>query len=254
MAELQANRTLVKSPPELWSELSDPAALARRLGAFGEIRITRVEPEREIDWEGERVSGTVRLEPAGWGTRVMLTACDPVVAEPSVEPETAAERAGTDGPAAPSDEPTSDFPPQRAERADPEVQQQPVAQPIRSDPVAPPAPVGPRALLRLRWAPLTARLRARWASRPKPCVLEGEAPAAADTPVTHAEVLAADPDAVVAEAADAGADPKPVVGDVPAAAAELETAAESATDDRLAILTGLLDDLGAAHHRPFSRS
>jgi hypothetical protein len=74
MNDPRARRTLVKSPPELWAELSEPAALARHLGEFGEIRITRLEPERTVAWEGDRVRGTVRLEPGGWGTTVTLTA------------------------------------------------------------------------------------------------------------------------------------------------------------------------------------
>ena len=74
MTELQASRTLVKSPPELWAECSDAASLARHLGRFGEIRITRLEPETAVAWEGERARGTVRIEPAGWGTKVILTA------------------------------------------------------------------------------------------------------------------------------------------------------------------------------------
>src|SRR3954453_14987774 len=68
-----AQRTLVKSPPELWSEVSDAAALARRLEAFGEIRITRLEAEDTVAWEGDRARGTVVLEPSGWGTKVTLT-------------------------------------------------------------------------------------------------------------------------------------------------------------------------------------
>src|SRR6267154_1917271 len=91
MAQHQASRTLVKSPPELWAEISDLGSLARHLGEFGEIRITRLEPETTVAWEGERVSGTVRIEPSGWGTRVTLTAVDDepeaVVAEPKVAPE-----------------------------------------------------------------------------------------------------------------------------------------------------------------------
>ena len=83
MRELKANRTLVKSPPELWAECSDEASLARHLGAFEAIRITRLEPETAVVWEGEDASGTVRLEPSGWGTRVMLTAR---LAPPGVEP------------------------------------------------------------------------------------------------------------------------------------------------------------------------
>jgi len=74
MTEHEASRTLVKSPPELWAECSDAASLARHLGQFGEIRITRLEPETAVAWEGEHASGTVRLEPTGWGTRVLLTA------------------------------------------------------------------------------------------------------------------------------------------------------------------------------------
>src|SRR5215213_5560922 len=74
MDEPRAQRTLVKSPPELWAEISDLDALARHLGEFGEIRITRLEPETAVAWEGDRVRGTVQLEPSGWGTKVTLTA------------------------------------------------------------------------------------------------------------------------------------------------------------------------------------
>jgi hypothetical protein len=88
---MEAKRTLVKSPPELWAELSDMTALARHLGEFGEIRITRTEPESVVEWEGELASGSVRLEPSGWGTKVTLTALpvmiDPPPAEPEPEPE-----------------------------------------------------------------------------------------------------------------------------------------------------------------------
>ena len=43
-----AQRRLVKSPPELWAEVSDEDALGRRLAEFGEIRITRVDPETTV--------------------------------------------------------------------------------------------------------------------------------------------------------------------------------------------------------------
>src|SRR6202035_2134162 len=72
MVSSEVQRTLVKSPPELWAELSDPAALARHLGELGEIRITRVEPEQKVEWEAEETSGTVLINPSGWGTRVTL--------------------------------------------------------------------------------------------------------------------------------------------------------------------------------------
>ena len=86
---MEAKRTLVKSPPELWAELSDIASLARHLGEFGEIRITRTEPESVVEWEGDLASGSVRLEPSGWGTTVTLTAL-PVMRRPAAraaEPE-----------------------------------------------------------------------------------------------------------------------------------------------------------------------
>ena len=74
MSEHEASRTLVKSPPELWAECSEAESLARHLDQFGEIRISRLEPETSVAWEGEGTSGTVRLEPSGWGTRVSLSA------------------------------------------------------------------------------------------------------------------------------------------------------------------------------------
>jgi hypothetical protein len=70
----EASRTLVKSTPELWAECSDGQSLSRHLGAFGEIRITKLEPETAVAWEGDDVRGTVTLESSGWGTRVVLTA------------------------------------------------------------------------------------------------------------------------------------------------------------------------------------
>jgi hypothetical protein len=91
MPDLTAQRTLVKSPPELWSELSEAQSLAKHLGELGEIRITRVEPESTVAWEGEQVSGTVELEQSGWGTKVTFHATvpepDPTPEPVAVEPE-----------------------------------------------------------------------------------------------------------------------------------------------------------------------
>src|SRR3954470_23058220 len=86
MPPVEAKRTLVKSPPELWAELSDAAALARHLGEFGEIRITRTQPESVVEWEGDLASGSVQIEPSGWGTKVTLTAA-PGLTEPEPVPE-----------------------------------------------------------------------------------------------------------------------------------------------------------------------
>jgi hypothetical protein len=73
MISSEVQRTLVKSPPELWAELSDPAALARHLGELGEIHITRIEPEKLVEWEADGTKGTVAIKPSGWGTKVTLT-------------------------------------------------------------------------------------------------------------------------------------------------------------------------------------
>jgi hypothetical protein len=92
MDQHEASRTLVKSPPELWMACSDEESLSRHLNAFGEIRITRREPEKTVAWEGDAVCGTVEIEPSGWGTRVTLRARStapepPVVEEPEPESE-----------------------------------------------------------------------------------------------------------------------------------------------------------------------
>jgi hypothetical protein len=73
MISSEVQRTLVKSPPELWAEISDPEALARHLGEFGEIRITRVHPEQKVEWEAPEASGSIVIKPSGWGTKVKLT-------------------------------------------------------------------------------------------------------------------------------------------------------------------------------------
>src|SRR5262245_55631623 len=135
MQDPRAQRTLVKSPPELWAELSDVQSLARHLGAFGEIRITRLEPETTVAWEGDRARGTVELEPTGWGTKVTLTAelaegeAEPVVAEPvEPEPEPVA--------AEPEPEPTAAGPEPTAAEPDP-IEEEPAAAEPDSEPAAP---------------------------------------------------------------------------------------------------------------------
>src|SRR5215210_3329510 len=132
MDEPRAQRTLVKSPPELWAEISDAGALAGHLGAFGEIRITRMEPETTVAWEGDRARGTVELEPSGWGTKVTLTAriaAEPAAADP--EPESTAEA-----------EPGAAAEPGPAPEAEPEAEPEAPA-PVAAEPAAPrPGPGG----------------------------------------------------------------------------------------------------------------
>jgi hypothetical protein len=179
----EVQRTLVKSPPELWAELSDPATLARHLGELGEIRIVATEPDRAVDWEaaavGEaEVSGRVEIEPSGWGTRVTLSASR-AVAEP---------------------EPIEVIP-------EPEPEPEPGPEIVEPEP----RPGFFARLFRRRKAQL----------EPEPvATIEIEEPA-------PAEVV-----------------PEPDIS-VELAALEEQTTA---------VLTGVLDRLGAAHHRPFSRS
>jgi hypothetical protein len=70
MPRFEVSRTLVKSPPELWAELG-PGCLEKALGA---VSVEETEPEREMTFTGNGIHGTAVLEPAGWGTKVTLTA------------------------------------------------------------------------------------------------------------------------------------------------------------------------------------
>src|SRR5437870_1471051 len=67
-------RTLIRSTPELWAEISDVSSLGRHLGEFGDIRITRLDEEAAVAWESDTATGEVTLEASGLGTRVTLTA------------------------------------------------------------------------------------------------------------------------------------------------------------------------------------
>ncbi|HEY1516167.1 MAG TPA: hypothetical protein VGF91_07090 [Solirubrobacteraceae bacterium] len=174
MTEHVASRTLVKSPPELWAECSDAASLARHLDGFGDIRITRLEPETAVAWEGERARGTVRIEPSGWGTKVILTA----MAEPDevVEVAEAADAVEVSEPAAVIAEPESDA----------ELEPEPAAEP---DAVVDPPPVRRRGFA--RWF---AFLRA---PEPEPPATDPEPEAVAEPPATEP---APEPPATEAEA------------------------------------------------------
>jgi hypothetical protein len=248
MPEPRAQRTLVKSPPELWAELSDLEALARHLGEFGEIRITRLEPETTVAWEGDRARGTVELEPAGWGTKVTITAelaaaeaptvaIEPVAAEP-VTPEPDAEP--------PAPEPVAEAPGPASEEEAPEPEP-PAPEPLPSTPVAEPQP---RSGF---FARLFGRRKGEQAAvaEPEPVAAEPE-PAAAEP-----EPVAAEPEPAAAEPEPIAVEPEPVAAEPEPVAAEPEPVAPVAGaldgERAQAILTGVLDDLGSAHHRPFSR-
>jgi hypothetical protein len=70
MTSYEVSRTLVKSPPELWAELEGE----RLREALGEATVRTTDPERELAWEADGATGTARLEPSSWGTKVTLTA------------------------------------------------------------------------------------------------------------------------------------------------------------------------------------
>jgi hypothetical protein len=262
MPDLTAKRTLVKSPPELWEELSEVDRLAKHLDAFGEIRITKLEPEHTVAWEGEHASGTVSIEPSGWGTKVTLTAelpeAEPPEPEPAPEPEPP-EPAPESEPApeepAPQEpvveevhadellfaEPvTWEPPPPRRrrgfwawlfrERTPPQapVQAEPEPEPVEYQPVEPepvePEPVEPEPV------------------EPEPVEPEAVEPEAVEPEAVEPEAI--EPEPVAAPATEA-ADPAPIEPD-PAPAAVATQNAQTALD-------GMLDSLGSAHHRPFSR-
>ena len=68
MPTINLERTLVKSPPELWEELSD---IERWLG---EVEVSQREPPSRLTWSGRGAHGTIELEPSGWGTKVRARA------------------------------------------------------------------------------------------------------------------------------------------------------------------------------------
>src|SRR4051812_9007773 len=223
MDEPRAQRTLVKSPPELWAEVSDLEALARHLGEFGEVRITRLEPETAVAWEGDRARGTVKLEPSGWGTKVTLTAqLEPGGGEAPDGTAEAAPQAGASPPEARTDA-TAEVP------AAPE----PADESGAADAPGPEPAAQPR---RRFFARLFARWRATRAGEPEGDVAAGDEDRPAAAPQAEAEPV---PEPVAKAPAALDAPP------------QTPTAIDAARAE--AILTEVLDDLGAAHHRPFSR-
>jgi hypothetical protein len=230
MISSEVQRTLVKSPPELWAELSDATSLARHLGELGEIRITRTEPERTVEWEAADTTGKVLLKQSGWGTKVTLTAAREVaVPEPIAEPE-----------------------PELAIEVEPELEPEPVA-------VEEPEPAAvaaePEAIVaelqrepeprRGFFARLFGRRKEQASQQPSDepeTALESESPTAIE--ITELEPI---PE-------DLPPPPDELPQDIPDIAAELKAAEEVATAEVTAVLTAVLDRLGAAHHRPFSRS
>jgi hypothetical protein len=347
MISSEVQRTLVKSPPELWAEISDPEALARHLGEFGEIRITRVQPEQKVEWEAPEASGCIVIKPSGWGTKVKLTVTREL-SEAAGGPE--AQEAAVSDPGADSaeeSEPRDALDPAEAEilaeeqivegrpaeeelvqaedaidassidasspleahrdelESERELEHEP-AVPADSSDQSPESEPGTKPARRRGFlARLFGRRReARGtmeqpdprastiaeevedAEEPLGPSLVGDRTDASDQAMTlAAEVAIAEPelDAEPAPAPEPARTPAPIAPATPAAAAgasesidllerdgaaehappsdaptdiaaELEQAEEAAQEQVTAVLTGVLDRLGAAHHRPFSRA
>jgi hypothetical protein len=291
MSEHQAARTLVKSAPELWEACSEESSLARHLKSFGEIRITRLEPETAVAWEGDRTSGTVRLEPAGWGTRVTLTAraldtpAGEIPVEPKGEPQLDLEPKSEPQPEV---EPELEAPERTVEPLAPEVEAlvpvvepEPEVQVVEAlVPVVEPAVQVVEALVpvveppvqqvQARQArvsapevpavkPLRPRFFQRLFGRRRAVATPAPVAAAVAEPVAVAEpepVVEAEPVTLLAPVGAVEQLPAPpavAVPDPPAVAVPDPPAEPLAELDPVAALTEALDSLGRAHHRPFSR-
>jgi hypothetical protein len=67
MATVEVERTLVKSPPELWDELGTEQALSRWLG---QVRLRSQDPPHRLEWDSDIARGVIELESSGWGTKI----------------------------------------------------------------------------------------------------------------------------------------------------------------------------------------
>jgi len=290
MISSEVQRTLVKSPPELWAELSDPGALARHLGELGEIRIVRTDPESTVEWAAENTTGIVSIKPSGWGTKVTLsvtreTGGVQAAASSAVEPASTAEpeptaTAGPEPTATAGPEPTVSF--EREPEADtgaaaePEVEPEPrrgfFARLFGRRRAPHPAPAAPLETTAVE-QPLDASARSAQTERSpaQPDAFAAVTQALSPEAFAAAHPFAAPPaakpglDTVPAEQVPAEqvadeqvADEGQVErsGDISAElmAAEEVTAEQVSAEEVTAVLTAVLDRLGAAHHRPFSRA
>ena len=85
MAAVALERTLVKSPPELWDELASAEALSRWLG---QVEVRAAEPPHRLEWGSDIARGVIELETSGWGTKVRALAdAEQASGDASVETE-----------------------------------------------------------------------------------------------------------------------------------------------------------------------
>jgi len=305
MPEVQAERRIVKSPPELWAELSELESLARHLEEFGEIRITRLEPETTVAWEGDEVSGTVELEASGWGTKVRLTVATPEEAPLRAEVGAGAEaepEAGSGAEFDPENDVGTHFRPEAEDASEGPLEEIEIAEPLAAaaiEPLHEPAPVPDPATAAARVAgasvpppgafgpALTPRPRQGWLGRllrrrrlvaaepvaAEPAetggAIEDEVPEiVADHLVErraetdddgigeddHTRTIAALPSDAGARPEDDGLDERDAAPAATGLPIDASSPAASERAERVeSVLATVLDDLGAAHHRPFSR-
>jgi hypothetical protein len=246
----EVQRTLVKSPPELWAELSNPEALARHLGELGEIRITGVEPETKVEWEAKGASGVVHLKQSGWGTKVTLSLTRDAPAreeEPEAAPVVEPEPVGV---VEPEPEPVAEPTPEQKSEPEPEpaatVEPEPIAGP-EPEQIAEPEPVvaiEPEAIVEPEPRPgFFARLFRRRRAPVEVVEPEPEPVGVAEPEPEPQFVALAAPEPIYPPRAEPAVD----------LAAELVSVEAQMAEETTELLTGVLDRLGAAHHRPFSR-
>jgi hypothetical protein len=312
----EVQRTLVKSPPELWAELGNQEGLARHLGEIGEIRVTKVVPESKVEWEADQASGVVQLKQSGWGTKVTLSltrelpeaetayaepasdkatnaaepepsaavesesaeeptvkpAPEPVAAATLSEPaaaKTQAEPVANEPQPEPAAESDADSPPEPEPADEPAAEPEPEPAAVQPQPESEPAIEAPPEPTAVAPEPEPASepvasepapkqgFFARLFKRRRPAIVVSEPATEAvpeaiadETPEPESEFLAlAAPEPIYPEPPPKPVEPEPSA-DLAAELAQLEAQLQQESTE---LLTGVLDRLGAAHHRPFSR-
>jgi hypothetical protein len=244
--EIAARRRLVKSPPELWAEVSDRESLCRRLAEFGEVRIVRVEPETTVAWEGEHARGTIEIESSGWGTQVRITAVTTDPAPPEPPAPVAAE---------PDPAPVPEPEPVAAEPEPPPEPDPPAAVPTVEQPEPVAAEPDPRGGL---FARLFGRRRPAAEITPDPApplpTPEPDPEPPAPPPPLDPPEPAPDPEPLPEPEPLPPPEPLPAPPEPPPPAASEEPQPGVSPERAQEVLEAVLDDLGAAHHRPFSRA
>jgi hypothetical protein len=233
-------------------------ALARHLGGLDlqDVRITNVKAEERVEWEAERISGTVLIKPSGWGTKVTLQVSREIMEAVNADEtpadageavtDAASSATGDSGLSEEGAVPTDAAPPVEATLS------MKAAAPAAAEEDAEPAPKRgflAKLFRRRKPAPPTAP-EAPSAPAVDPAIAADEQ-AASEAP-DSAEGLQAEHAAI--DAASATTPAATGTTENPDLSTALQAAEEVAADEVTAVLTATLDRLGAAHHRPFSRA